>query len=407
VFPSELNEVSCLFDHCALLWGGGDGDAPPAPELDEAFLAKDAESAEHGVGVDAEDGGKVAGRWEPFTGLGFTLGDRAADLGGGLLEERHRASVVELATKHETSYSSTIAITEQERTTPLLVGQPPTTSSTYPELLIEEAHQRHRRRVRLRVIVFALLVVLAALGVGIAQLVTSGRGIDAKQPPPAPFAADPKPAVIDAKVEVTTVISGRPVRRQTFEVWQATNAPETYREQLKLAGEPAVEIGAEPGHDKILGAEQIIYLYAASSNTIYRTGAYLPGLSIAPQPLPPLPLTRSFRHVLAHRGARLEGTRTLDGHNVYVVRSVSPQPGGADTQTIYYDTHTYLPILTVTTQPTLRITIRVLAWTTLPATKSNVKLTSLTTAHPNARVLPAPQRIKNIYFDTTDPLPSG
>ena len=62
-----------------MLGGSGDGDAAAAAELEQAFVAELAECAQDGVGVDAEDGGKVFGRREAFAGLGFAVGDRAAD----------------------------------------------------------------------------------------------------------------------------------------------------------------------------------------------------------------------------------------------------------------------------------------------------------------------------------------
>ena len=79
-----VEEIFGAFDDGALFGCAGDGDAAAAAELEQAFVAELAEGAEDGVGVDAEDGGEVSGGREPFAGLGFAVGDGAADLGGDL-----------------------------------------------------------------------------------------------------------------------------------------------------------------------------------------------------------------------------------------------------------------------------------------------------------------------------------
>jgi hypothetical protein len=42
---------------------GGDGDAAAAAELEQAFVSEESEGAQHGVGVDAENGGEVFRGW--------------------------------------------------------------------------------------------------------------------------------------------------------------------------------------------------------------------------------------------------------------------------------------------------------------------------------------------------------
>ena len=108
----ELDEVSCLLDDCALFGSGGDGDAASSAELEQAFVAEGTEGAQHGVRVDAHDGGKVSGWWQSFAWFGFTVCDGATDCCGGLFEQRHVAVVVELAIANHASYSSTIVASD-------------------------------------------------------------------------------------------------------------------------------------------------------------------------------------------------------------------------------------------------------------------------------------------------------
>ena len=87
VLAGVVDELAGLLDDGAALGGAGDGDAASAAELEQAFVAEEAERAEDGVAVDVEDGGEVFGGWEAFSGFGFAVGDGAADLGGDLLVE--------------------------------------------------------------------------------------------------------------------------------------------------------------------------------------------------------------------------------------------------------------------------------------------------------------------------------
>ena len=54
--------------------------AATALEVEQAFVSKEPERAQHCVGVDAELGGEVFGRREAVAGRGLTLSDGAADL---------------------------------------------------------------------------------------------------------------------------------------------------------------------------------------------------------------------------------------------------------------------------------------------------------------------------------------
>jgi hypothetical protein len=268
------------------------------------------------------------------------------------------------------------------------------TTLSDPELLIEEARQRQRQRARRRATVLVAVGVLAMLGFGIDQLTRGGGSVQAKQSMPATIAADPKPMVIYEKVETVKIVPHLPIERHTVEAWSATNATSTWRGRVTIAGGHSAEIGAGPGHGKVLGAEQITYLYLASTNTIYRTGANL--VAMGP-PISALPQEPLFRRLIAQPGVHLNGTRALDGHTVYVVRVHPASPVGAPTETLYVDKHTYVPMMSVTTTTDLRVVTRTLAWKALPATKGNLRLTSLAGAHPRANRLPAPPRIKELF----------
>ena len=95
--PGEQDEVAPSFDDGALVGRADHGDAPAAAELEQALVAERAQGTKHGVRVDAEHGSEIPGRREALAGLGLAVGDRTANLGGGLLEQRRRASIVELA----------------------------------------------------------------------------------------------------------------------------------------------------------------------------------------------------------------------------------------------------------------------------------------------------------------------
>ena len=55
-----------------------------------------------------EDGGEVFGGWEAFSGFGFAVCDRAADLAGDLLVEVGGVGLVDLDIQHGASHSSVI-----------------------------------------------------------------------------------------------------------------------------------------------------------------------------------------------------------------------------------------------------------------------------------------------------------
>ena len=107
-----VEEVFGFFDEGALFGGAGDGDAAAAAEFEQTLVAELAECAEDGVGVDAENGREVFGGWESFAGLGFAVGDGAADLACDLFVQVEGVVVVELDISHSAIHYSSIPMEE-------------------------------------------------------------------------------------------------------------------------------------------------------------------------------------------------------------------------------------------------------------------------------------------------------
>jgi hypothetical protein len=265
-----------------------------------------------------------------------------------------------------------------------------------PELLIEEARQRQQRRQQHRMIALVATGILAVLGLVAYRTVHGGNAASAQEPRPILTVARQR-AVIYEKVETVVIAPHLPTIRRTGEVWFSTAAPFTYRELLTIAGGPSVEVGAGPGHDPKIGNEVLVYLYDATANTIYKTGAFL-----TPPTAPPR-LRQQFERFLAQPGVRLDGTRLLDGHKVFVARGHAPLFGGpaSETVTAYVDTVSYQPLLIINSGPGLTWTTRILAYKTLPATATNLRLTSLAGTHPGARSRPASARVDTLYGEAS------
>lgn len=80
-----FDELRRLCHYDALFGSPRHRDPPATAELEEPFIPKDPEGAEHRVGVHAQDGCEVSGRRQPVTWVSFPVGDRSADLGRHLL----------------------------------------------------------------------------------------------------------------------------------------------------------------------------------------------------------------------------------------------------------------------------------------------------------------------------------
>ena len=94
----------------AAFGGAGDADAVALAELEQSFVAQEPEGAQDGVGVDVHDGGEVACGGEALAGLGFAVGDRAADLGGDLVVQEGGVVAVDLDIQHCASHSSAVVV---------------------------------------------------------------------------------------------------------------------------------------------------------------------------------------------------------------------------------------------------------------------------------------------------------
>jgi hypothetical protein len=277
------------------------------------------------------------------------------------------------------------------------VDEPQTTTTSDPELLIEEARALQRRRQRRQTTALSVAGIVVIIGVGAYRIELGDHAAPA--PRPRPIAAVARRAVVVyEKVETVVSIPNLPTLRRTGEVWFSPSAPGTYRELLTIAGGPTVEVGARLVHDPRLGAEQLVYLFDAKTNTIYATGAFL--VPSAPRPSP----QRAFRHFLAVPGVRLERPRVFEGHTVYAAVEYSTPTGGAVFERLYVDAATYQPLLEVAGfRGATRDAIRVLAYRTLPATPTNLDLTRLARAHPGARVVPwpPPPRVDQLYGEAS------
>jgi hypothetical protein len=256
-----------------------------------------------------------------------------------------------------------------------------------PEALIEEARRRQRHRSRRRTVVVAIASVLVLLGFGINQLARGGGSDQAT--PALPATAPRTPTVTYEKIVIQKIVPDLPVERRTVETWSSSSDPLTERQIVTIAGDGRYEIGSGPGQDKVLGKEEVNYLYNASTGTIYRAGYYPvtgPGTEPSPKAI--------FKDVLDEPGVRLAGTRTYVGRPVYVVKM---RRNGFSATTLV-DRRTYEPLYSVGVGTDLRTVYRTLAYKTLPATQANLALTSLTGAHPGARtVLRASPHVKELY----------
>jgi hypothetical protein len=276
----------------------------------------------------------------------------------------------------------------------LVTDDPKTATGSDPQALIEEARQRQRQRARRRKVALGITGLLVIFGFGINQLVRGGGSVHAAAPAAASVGS--AATITYEKIVVRKIVPHLPVEKKTIETWSASSSPSTNRQVVTIAGGPRLEIGAAPAHGKVLGSEQANYLYDASTNTIYRTGFFVP-------PQAPPPRGQTFKRLLAEPGVRLAGTRTYRGRSVYVI-DLRGSPGIKIR--MYVDKRTYEPMMYDETGPDLRVISQTVAFKVLRATKANVALTSLPTAHPHAHtVLHASPRIRSLYGEAA--FPSG
>src|SRR5215218_1333226 len=78
------------------LGGSGNADPAPAAKVEQAFLAKLAERAQHSVRVDPDDRRQIFGWRQPLPGFGFAVHNGATDLGRDLLMQLHVLAALHL-----------------------------------------------------------------------------------------------------------------------------------------------------------------------------------------------------------------------------------------------------------------------------------------------------------------------
>ncbi len=106
VEAGEVEEVLGASDDSTALRCAGDGDAVASSKLEQAFVAQHPQGAEHGVGVDAENGREVFAGRKAFSRLRLTLCDRATDLSSDLLVEVGAVGSIDIDIQYGASNSS-------------------------------------------------------------------------------------------------------------------------------------------------------------------------------------------------------------------------------------------------------------------------------------------------------------
>jgi hypothetical protein len=281
----------------------------------------------------------------------------------------------------------------------LLTEHPQKAPAGVPQALIEEARERQRRRWQRRANLLLAGTVLALIGLRVVDHRGPGdSGVGATHPPRAALGTGPRSSVIFERIETVESVPHVPILRRIAEIWSLSDDPSTFREVVTIAGGPQVEIGGGPGHDAVLGNEQVTYLYDASTNIIYRTGFF---------PIPAQASSssgHSFQDLIGRPDVRLVGTAMLDGHEAYVLRE---QPRTADWSgnltLVYVDKRTNVPLMSITTGKDLRVVSHTRVWKTLPATAANRDLTSIARTHRGVQMLPASLRIKQLYGQAVFP----
>jgi hypothetical protein len=264
-----------------------------------------------------------------------------------------------------------------------------TTIRDDPQALIEEARQRQRQRAQRRNLLVTGTALLVIVGLGVGKL-AQGGGATQGSPPPASSAPAQTGTITYEKTVEQNIVPRHPVETKTIEGWYTT--PVTGREVVTISGGRRIEIGHARVRDKVLGTLLVNYLYDPTTKTIYRTGAFFAAGA------PPTPQQAFKQQVLGVPGAHRAGTRIYKNRGVYIVKSSTPYLS----TTFYVDKRTYQVLLGVLVSPDHRTVQRGIAYRTLPATKANLALASLSAMHPDAHTIrQPPPRIKELYLEAT------
>jgi hypothetical protein len=267
-----------------------------------------------------------------------------------------------------------------------------TTTRDDPQALIEEARQLQRQRARHRTIVVQAAALLVILGFGIDHFARGGSSAGTAPQQPL-INASQTPTVTYKKIVTQRFVPHLPVETRTMQIWSSSATPDVVRTIVTIPGGRRVEVSIVLKRDKVLGLEQVYYLYDAPTDTIYPIGSAPFG------PLPP-PAGQILKQVLATPFARLEGTRTYEGRSVYNVVIQRPHDLVVTKQTLYLDKRTHEIVRSDLVATDLRVLGRRIQQRTLQPTKANLALTSLPTAHPGARIArEEPPRIQKLARD--------
>jgi hypothetical protein len=270
-----------------------------------------------------------------------------------------------------------------------VLASPPiktTTPNADPELLIEEARQRQRdrRRALLRIAMVAVI----GLTIGIAQFARGGGGTTRSQPPTTAAAISSRGSVIYEKLELIVSLPDRPTVRTIVRTWVDSDQPTGWRETI--AGRPSLEYGQQFVSDPLIGRELVTYFYDGQTKRMYQTGAFLG------HPSPGAILVQVFRHYVrlksVHRATRIYDGRAVDAFTLSDTVLSHQARTHVPVLVLYLDAHTHVPVFYSAPSGgqvgTPSLIERALAWKILPATPANLRLASLTTSHPGARVVP-------------------
>ena len=128
--PSRLRqEVLGLRPDDAAFGFASDRDTSPPSEFENAVVSKHPERPQHGIAVDSQDGGHVAGGRQSLAGTDIAAGDVPANLCGHLLMKWHGVVPIDLDSKHGDKHS-VIIVSGTE--TALKEDRRSPTSSTMP-----------------------------------------------------------------------------------------------------------------------------------------------------------------------------------------------------------------------------------------------------------------------------------
>src|SRR4029077_2340502 len=123
--------------HRAALRRADDGDAPSAPELEQALLPEQVKRAQDGVLVHPEHRREVLGQRKALAGPGLAVRDGPPDLRRNLVMEGEGIGAIDVDIHHGTSHSSSM----------LQLGQRPAAQlDTTLQVFFSEARRCRRRR---------------------------------------------------------------------------------------------------------------------------------------------------------------------------------------------------------------------------------------------------------------------